>query len=121
MERRAPARADVMPRGDGPRVLQQPHAHHGTQQPQEGTHTTHSAVLVVCSCFSLPLPSQVSVIWSYDVSWVPSDVRWASRWDVYLSMGDIFSDEIHWFAIANSFIIVLFLTGMVAMILVRAL
>lgn len=63
----------------------------------------------------------MSVIWSYDVSWVPSDVRWASRWDVYLSMGDIFSDEIHWFAIANSFIIVLFLTGMVAMILVRAL
>lgn len=64
---------------------------------------------------------QVSVVWSYDVLWVPSTTTWPSRWDVYLNMGGAFSDDIHWFAIANAFIITLFLSGMVAMILVRAL
>ncbi len=47
-----------------------------------------------------------------------SDIRWASRWDTYLLMID---DQIHWFSIINSVMIVLFLTGMVAMIIVRTL
>lgn len=46
----------------------------------------------------------------------PSDIRWASRWDTYLKMTD---DQIHWFSIVNSVMIVLFLSGMVAMIMVR--
>jgi len=58
------------------------------------------------------------VLWSYSVQWVRSDIRWASRWDPYLKMQD---PQIHWFSIMNSFMIVLFLTGMVAMILMRAL
>lgn len=45
----------------------------------------------------------------------PSDIRWASRWDTYLKMTD---DQIHWFSIVNSVMIVLFLSGMVAMIMV---
>lgn len=48
----------------------------------------------------------------------PSDIRWASRWDTYLKMTD---DQIHWFSIVNSVMIVLFLSGMVAMIMVRTL
>ena len=48
----------------------------------------------------------------------PSDVRWASRWDTYLLMTD---DQIHWFSIVNSLMIVLFLSGMVAMIMMRTL
>lgn len=47
-----------------------------------------------------------------------SDIRWASRWDTYLLMMD---DQIHWFSIINSLMIVLFLTGMVAMIMMRTL
>jgi len=35
-------------------------------------------------------------------------VRWASRWDVYLQMTD---PNIHWFSIINSVVVVLFLTG----------
>ena len=31
-------------------------------------------------------------MWTYDVVWEESDVVWASRWDVYLSMT---SDNIH--------------------------
>jgi transmembrane 9 superfamily protein 2/4 len=59
------------------------------------------------------------VRWTYDVEWVPSDVPWASRWDIYL--GGSPDDKIHWFSIINSLMIVLFLTGMVAMIMMRTL
>lgn len=71
--------------------------------------------------FGTGVPSKVDVTFSYDVFWTPSDVRWASRWDIYLSMGGRYSDEIHWFAIVNSVIIAVFLTGLVAMIMARAL
>ncbi len=55
-------------------------------------------------------PEKVPVVFSYDVIWTSSNIQWASRWDIYLSMGDRYSDNIHWFAIVNSLIIVLFLT-----------
>lgn len=58
------------------------------------------------------------VIFSYDVSFKESPVKWASRWDTYLLMTD---DQIHWFSIINSLMIVLFLSGMVAMIMMRTL
>ncbi|KAJ9184101.1 hypothetical protein P3X46_007875 [Hevea brasiliensis] len=58
------------------------------------------------------------VIFTYDVEFQESDVKWASRWDTYLLMSD---DQIHWFSIVNSLMIVLFLSGMVAMIMLRTL
>ena len=47
-----------------------------------------------------------------------STTAWATRWDNYLHVLD---PSIHWFSLVNSIVIVLFLTGMVAMILLRAL
>ncbi|CAM9576671.1 unnamed protein product [Phaeothamnion confervicola] len=41
------------------------------------------------------------------------------RWDIYMSGAP--GDQIHWFSITNSSLIVLFLTALVAMIMVRAL
>lgn len=58
------------------------------------------------------------IIFTYDVDFEESDVKWASRWDTYLLMAD---DQIHWFSIVNSLMIVLFLSGMVAMIMLRTL
>ncbi|RLM62271.1 transmembrane 9 superfamily member 9-like [Panicum miliaceum] len=58
------------------------------------------------------------IIFTYDVGFEESDVKWASRWDTYLLMTD---DQIHWFSIVNSLMIVLFLSGMVAMIMLRTL
>jgi len=58
------------------------------------------------------------VIFSYDVTWEYSEVRWVSRWDNYLKMT---GGQIHWFSILNSLMIMLFLSGMVAMILLRTL
>ena len=59
------------------------------------------------------------VIFTYDVLWRASNVKWASRWDIYLSMDNAVPDKVHWFSIVNSLLIVLFLTVMVAMIMVR--
>ncbi|XP_073309674.1 transmembrane 9 superfamily member 7-like [Primulina huaijiensis] len=58
------------------------------------------------------------VVFSYDVTFKESNIKWASRWDTYLLMND---DQIHWFSIINSLMIVLFLSGMVAMIMMRTL
>ncbi|KAJ8643422.1 hypothetical protein MRB53_005170 [Persea americana] len=58
------------------------------------------------------------VIFTYDVTFEASAIKWASRWDTYLLMND---DQIHWFSIINSLMIVLFLSGMVAMIMMRTL
>lgn len=54
----------------------------------------------------------------YSVNLQESDIKWASRWDTYLLMTD---DQIHWFSIVNSLMIILFLSGMVAMIMLRTL
>jgi hypothetical protein len=49
------------------------------------------------------------VIYTYDVEWKQSDVTWSHRWDVYFTGNP--DDEIHYFSIVNSLMIVLFLTG----------
>jgi len=64
------------------------------------------------------LEQHESIMYTYDVTWTPSPIRWASRWDVYLRMHE---GQIHWFSIMNSLMIVIFMSGMVAMILLRTL
>jgi transmembrane 9 superfamily protein 2/4 len=59
------------------------------------------------------------VIYSYEVEWIQSDLNWADRWDVYLIGSP--DDDIHSFAIINSLMIVLFLTGAIATIMIRTL
>ncbi|KAF9900433.1 hypothetical protein BX616_002595 [Lobosporangium transversale] len=58
------------------------------------------------------------VTYTYAVHWQEVETAWATRWDKYLMVGE---PRIHWFSLVNSVIIVLFLTGMVAMVLLRAL
>ena len=61
---------------------------------------------------------KITPVDSYSVNWEASDVRWASRWDAYLGMGDV---QIHWFSIVNSIVVVLFLSGILTMIIIRTL
>ncbi|XP_048762695.1 transmembrane 9 superfamily member 4-like isoform X1 [Ostrea edulis] len=58
------------------------------------------------------------ILYTYDVLWENSDIRWASRWDIYLTMSDV---QIHWFSIINSVVVVIFLSGILTMIMVRTL
>ena len=56
-----------------------------------------------------PMPAwSPEVIFTYDVVWEHSDIAWASRWDLYLYMGD---DQVHWFSLLNSLVIVFLLSG----------
>eukprot|EP00667_Euglena_gracilis_P004747 EG_transcript_4771 len=62
------------------------------------------------------------VTWSYSVKWEEDpETPWSTRWDHYLKSADASNAKIHWFSIVNSLLIVLFLSGMVAMIMLRAL
>ena len=61
----------------------------------------------------------MKILYSYEVTWQESDIPWADRWDVYLVGSP--DDEIHYFAIVNSLMIVVFLTGAVATIMIRTL
>lgn len=59
------------------------------------------------------------IYYSYSVSWIQEkDIKWANRWDRYISSQE---PEIHWYSIINSMIIILFLSGMVAIIILRSL
>ncbi|KAH9372181.1 hypothetical protein HPB48_021104 [Haemaphysalis longicornis] len=70
--------------------------------------------------FGLRERPNVTVTYTYSVTFVRNDhTRWASRWDYILE--SMPQSNIQWFSIMNSLIIVLFLTGMVAMILLRTL
>lgn len=61
---------------------------------------------------------KLKIVWSYSVSWEPSPIAWASRWDVYLAMDNA---DIHWFSIINSLVTVFFLSGILAFIMIRTL
>eukprot|EP01012_Entosiphon_sulcatum_P007832 TRINITY_DN140_c0_g1_i1.p1 TRINITY_DN140_c0_g1~~TRINITY_DN140_c0_g1_i1.p1 ORF type:complete len:643 (-),score=107.39 TRINITY_DN140_c0_g1_i1:235-2163(-) len=62
-----------------------------------------------------------AIVWSYSVTWIEDQgLQWASRWDPLLSSAET-DAKIHWFSIVNSCLIVIFLSGMVAMIMLRSL
>jgi len=82
----------------------------------EGTFTAMCGEGVASPAFDIDLHQEI--VFTYDVVWTDSPIRWATRWDNYLKMA---GGQIHWFAILNSVVIVLFLSGMVAMILLRTL
>uniref|UniRef100_A0A182JP98 Transmembrane 9 superfamily member n=1 Tax=Anopheles christyi TaxID=43041 RepID=A0A182JP98_9DIPT len=57
---------------------------------------------------------------TYEVNWKPSSVKFEDRFDKYLDP-NFFQHRIHWFSIFNSFMMVIFLVGLVSMILMRTL
>ncbi|XP_067613949.1 transmembrane 9 superfamily member 2-like [Eurosta solidaginis] len=63
---------------------------------------------------------QLSIVYTYSVLFnMDNSVKWSSRWDYILE--SMPHTNIQWFSILNSLIIVLFLSGMVAMIMLRTL
>jgi len=66
------------------------------------------------------LKGDITIPYTYSIKFVKNnDVKWASRWDYILD--SMPHTNIQWFSIMNSLVIVLFLSGMVAMITVRSL
>ncbi|KAG8290641.1 transmembrane 9 super member 2 [Homalodisca vitripennis] len=62
----------------------------------------------------------IEITYSYSITFEKNNtVKWSSRWDYILE--SMPHTNIHWFSILNSLMIVLFLSGMVAMIILRTL
>ncbi|KAL3692085.1 hypothetical protein R1sor_005736 [Riccia sorocarpa] len=59
---------------------------------------------------------QQQIVYSYDVTFVKSDIRWPSRWDAFLKMEGA---RVHWFSILNSLMVISFLAGIVFVIFLR--
>ncbi|XP_074273340.1 transmembrane 9 superfamily member 1-like [Silene latifolia] len=57
---------------------------------------------------------------TYTVTWIPTTIPFPRRFEIYLDY-PFFEHQIHWFSIFNSFMMVIFLTGLVSMILMRTL
>ncbi|EDW29239.1 GL19593 [Drosophila persimilis] len=69
---------------------------------------------------SLKTGEQLNIVYTYSVKFVKNDaIKWSSRWDYILE--SMPHTNIQWFSILNSLVIVLFLSGMVAMIMLRTL
>lgn len=86
----------------------------------------HHKVLDCTSQEALEIPSKslekenYEIKYTYSVTFVQNNtIKWSSRWDYILE--SMPHTNIQWFSILNSLVIVLFLSGMVAMILLRTL
>lgn len=67
---------------------------------------------------TMQIRNNIKVRYTYSVTYEENNnIKWASRWDYILN--SMPHAKIQWFSILNSLVIVLFLSGMVAMILLR--
>ncbi|KAG8037181.1 hypothetical protein G9C98_004503 [Cotesia typhae] len=66
------------------------------------------------------LTPNAHITFTYEVNWKKSNVKFEDRFDKYLEP-KFFQHRIHWFSIFNSFMMVIFLVGLVSMILMRTL
>ncbi|KAF3499607.1 hypothetical protein F2Q69_00040608 [Brassica cretica] len=57
---------------------------------------------------SMSVKEGQSIVFSYEVSFEESDIKWPSRWDAYLKME---GSKVHWFSILNSLMVITFLAG----------
>uniref|UniRef100_A0A2K6F875 Transmembrane 9 superfamily member n=1 Tax=Propithecus coquereli TaxID=379532 RepID=A0A2K6F875_PROCO len=79
------------------------------------THT-HTHCSGPCMDISNKASGEIKIACTYSVSFEEDkNIRWASRWDYILE--SMPHTHIQWFSIMNSLVIVLFLSGMVAMIM----
>ncbi|XP_044924120.1 transmembrane 9 superfamily member 2 isoform X2 [Mustela putorius furo] len=90
--------------------------------PQSYKHSDENHL--TCSGPPMEIPGEdtdkMNVTYTYSVRFEENrSIRWASRWDYILE--SMPHTNIQWFSIMNSFVIALFLSGMVAMILLRTL
>jgi len=62
----------------------------------------------------------ITIPFTYAVTWHTTNIPFDQRFEKYLD-DNFFEHQIHWFSIFNSFMMVIFLTGLVSMILMRTL
>ncbi|XP_040996804.1 transmembrane 9 superfamily member 11-like isoform X2 [Juglans microcarpa x Juglans regia] len=65
---------------------------------------------------SMPIKEGQPIVFTYEVTFEESDIKWPSRWDAYLKME---GSKVHWFSILNSLMVITFLAGIVLVIFLR--
>ena len=80
----------IAPLGETRLVRSKRHAYTGAWRNAETTLTTCGGT---ASAVPLAMAEPGEVVFTYDVKWEYSEIKWASRWDTYLLMGD---EQIHW-------------------------
>ncbi|XP_031284832.1 transmembrane 9 superfamily member 11-like [Pistacia vera] len=65
---------------------------------------------------SMPIKEGQPIVFTYEVNFDMSDIKWPSRWDAYLKME---GSKVHWFSILNSLMVITFLAGIVLVIFLR--
>uniref|UniRef100_A0A8C5MXU0 Transmembrane 9 superfamily member n=1 Tax=Leptobrachium leishanense TaxID=445787 RepID=A0A8C5MXU0_9ANUR len=90
-------------------------------EPKSYRHTLNN---INCEGPPMEIPDKfvgnLDVVYTYSVIFQENNtIKWASRWDYILE--SMPQTNIQWFSIMNSLVIVLFLSGMVAMIMLRTL
>lgn len=89
----------------------------------KGPITEDSCTSTTAEAMGIPseFKEEVKITYTYSVSFTQGheNIRWSSRWDYILD--SMPHTNIQWFSILNSLVIVLFLSGMVAMIMLRTL
>uniref|UniRef100_A0A2N9FVV0 Transmembrane 9 superfamily member n=1 Tax=Fagus sylvatica TaxID=28930 RepID=A0A2N9FVV0_FAGSY len=65
---------------------------------------------------SMPIKQGQPIVFTYEVTFEVSDIKWPSRWDAYLKME---GSKVHWFSILNSLMVITFLAGIVLVIFLR--
>eukprot|EP00756_Hemistasia_phaeocysticola_P026946 Hpha_TRINITY_DN16092_c1_g2::TRINITY_DN16092_c1_g2_i1::g.117465::m.117465/K17086/TM9SF2_4; transmembrane 9 superfamily member 2/4 len=94
---------------------------HSIQHPAGAPACTEGGTFTPEEFPPLAIADANTIQWTYSVHWKENEhTEWATRWDVILRSAAA-DKKIHWFSILNSLLIVLFLSGMVAMILLRSL
>ncbi|XP_061348181.1 transmembrane 9 superfamily member 11-like isoform X1 [Gastrolobium bilobum] len=68
------------------------------------------------STVAMPIKEGQPVVFTYEVTFEESDIKWPSRWDAYLKMEGA---KVHWFSILNSLMVITFLAGIVLVIFLR--
>ncbi|WCJ30052.1 Transmembrane 9 superfamily member 11 [Euphorbia peplus] len=65
---------------------------------------------------AMPIKENEPIVFTYEVTFEESEIKWPSRWDAYLKME---GSKVHWFSIMNSLMVITFLAGIVLVIFLR--
>ncbi|KAF9094584.1 Transmembrane 9 super member 4 [Mortierella sp. AD031] len=69
--------------------------------------------------FKVVSDKEIEIQYTYSVQWIEDkEVSWSNRWTLYLVQT---GNQVHWYSIVNSIVIMLFLTGVVAIIILKTL
>ena len=86
-----------------------------------GSSSAHTNYDMVYARGREPQLASGKVLFTYDIIWTEmKDISWSNRWDIYLSMDRAIPAKVHWFTVACSAVVILFLFCIILAIFCRS-